>query len=155
MTNKTCCFFGHREVDNPEKIREKLFCEIEFLIKKGYDTFLLGSKSDFNALCKDVLTEIKKEYPFICRIYVRAEFPYIDEDYKEYLLQSYEDTYFPERIVGSGKAVYVERNYEMIDKSGACIVYYKEEYLSPKRKSGTEIAYKYAERKGKLIINIV
>lgn len=50
------------------------------------------------AVCskKDYL-RVKEEYPDIKRIYVRAEFPYINDDYKNYLLKSYEDTYYPEK----------------------------------------------------------
>jgi len=83
---------------------------------------------------------------------VRAEYPYIDESYKAYLLESYEDSYFPKSVLGAGKASYVKRNYEMIDNSRFCIVYYKENYTPKGRKSGTKIAFTYAEKKKKNII---
>lgn len=83
---------------------------------------------------------------------MRAEYPYIDESYKAYLLESYEDTYFPKAVEGAGKASYVKRNCEMIDNSCFCIVYYKEDYTSKSRKSRTKIALTYAEKKKKNII---
>ena len=98
------------------------------------------------------MTKIKEKHPHIKRIYVRAEYPYISEHYKNYLLESYEDTYYPEHIIGSGKAAYVERNYEMIDNSQYCIVYYDEQNAPTTRKSGTKIALDYAIRKQKHII---
>lgn len=97
---------------------------------------------------------MKEKYPHIKRIYVRAEYPYISEDYKNYLLKRYEDTYYPEHIIGSGKAAYVERNYEMINLSRFCIVYYDESYAPTKRKSGTKIALEFAAKQGKPIITL-
>ena len=39
-------------------------------------------------------------------------------------MQSYDDTYYPERIAGSGRTAYVERNQIIIDRSDICNVYY-------------------------------
>lgn len=153
MQEKTCCFIGHRKIQESQALTNKLNKIIEMLITdKQVDTFLFGSKSRFNDLCLETVTQIKEKYPNIKRIYVRAEFPDISDDYKAYLLKSYEDTYYPERIVGAGKAVYVERNCEMIDHSHFCIVYYDKESVSATRKSGTEIALRYAEKHHKQII---
>ena len=88
------------------------------------------------------------------RVYVRAEFPHIDNKYKEYLSNNYEETYFPENIIRSGKAAYVERNFEMINKSDFCVIYYDKENLPTNRKSGTKIACEYANKKEKIIINV-
>ena len=135
------------------------------ILTKGADTFLFGSKSKFDELCHEVVTELKKEYPHIKRIYVRAEFPYIDESYRKFILKKYEDTFYPESIMNAGKAAYVERNYTMINMSDYCICYYDEGYLPPRRKkgrkelfeyqpeSGTKIAYEYAGKKGLNIYN--
>lgn len=165
---KTCCFFGHRKIAEADELRERLYKLIEALIIYKYvDTFLFGSKSEFDKLCLEVVTELKDKYPHIRRIYVRAEYEYISDGYKKYLLQSYDDTYYPERISGSGRAAYVERNQIMIDCSDICVVYYNENYLPPKRKnsrrdltdyqpkSGTKIAYEYAQKKKKDIVNVI
>ena len=67
----------------------------------------------------------------------------------------------------AGKASYVERNQEMINNSKFCVVYYDENYLPPRRKnsrrdlfdyqpkSGTAVAYDYAVKKKKEIINVL
>ena len=155
MKEKTCCFFGHREINETEELKSKLMEIIEKLIvDEKVDTFLLGSKSQFNNLCLELVTAIKEKYPHIKRIYVRAEYPDINEQYTNYLLESYEETYYPEHIRSSGRAAYVERNYEMINKSKFCIVYYDEPKAPTTRKSGTKIALDYAVKKGKQIINI-
>ena len=153
MLENICCFIGHREINVTDELKEKLRVVIEHLITdESIDTFLFGSKSHFDDLCYDIVTEIKKKYPHIKRIFVRAEYPYIDESYVAYLLKSYEDTYFPKSVLGAGKASYVKRNCEMIDNSRFCIVYYKEDYTPKSRKSETKIALAYAEKKKKNII---
>ena len=156
MKEKTCCFFGHRTINETEDLKERL-CEIieKLIVEEKVDTFLFGSKSRFNSLCLELVTEMKEKYPRIKRVYVRAEYPYISEDYKNYLLKIYEDTYYPEHIIASGRAAYVERNYEMINKSHFCVVYYNEHHSPTTRKSGTKIALDYAIKLGKQIINAV
>ena len=153
MELHTCCFFGHRKINETEELKLKLVETIEKLItQNSVDTFLFGSKSRFNDLCYEIVSKIKEKYPHIKRIYVRAEYPDIDETYKNYLSESFEETYYPEKIIGAGKASYVERNYEMIDNSHYCIVYYDEPNAPTTRKSGTKIALDYAIKQNNEII---
>ena len=146
-------FFGHRTINETEGLKLGLYRIIERLItQNNVNTFLFGSKSRFDSLCLEIVTILKEKYPHIKRIYVRAEFPYISEVYKSYLLTFYDDTYYPEKIKGAGRAVYVKRNCEMIDNSRFCIVYYDEKYTPENRKSGTKIALDYAIKQEKKII---
>ncbi|MBQ8912163.1 MAG: hypothetical protein IJY89_06300 [Clostridia bacterium] len=127
MQEYTACFFGHRTIDETEDLKRSLTAAIENLITaEGVDTFLFGSKSRFDSLCLELVTAFKEKYPHLKRVYVRAEYPEITETYKAYLLRSYEDTYYPEKLRNAGKAAYVERNRELIDRSRFCIVYYSE-----------------------------
>ena len=152
MCINTCCFFGHREINETEELKNHLCETIEKLIvDENVDTFLFGSKSRFDDLSYEIVTKLKEKHPHIKRMYVRAEYPYIDANYKAYLLQRYEDTYYPEKIMNVGRAAYVKRNYEMIDNSNFCIVYYDESNAPTTRKSGTKIALDYAKRKKKEI----
>ena len=149
------CFIGHKYIENEEELASSLKSTVITLIEKGANTFLFGSGSEFNSLSWQVVTELKTNYPTIKRVYVRSAYPNIDKDYEEYLLCSYEETYFPDRIQNAGKASYVERNNEIIDKSTYCIFYYNESYTPiSKRNSGTRIAYEYALKKKKDIINL-
>ncbi len=155
MKENTCCFFGHRTINETVELRTKLTESIEELITgKKADTFLFGSKSQFDSLCLELVTKLKEKYPHVKRIYVRAEFPYINDDYLTYLLKSYDDTYYPEKLHGAGRAAYVERNYEMINNSKYCIVYYDEQNAATIRKGGTKIALDYALKKGREVILI-
>lgn len=156
MKNITCSFFGHRTIKETEKLKEKLYNIIDELInKQNVRIFLFGSKSQFNSLCYEIVSEFKNTYPNIKRIYIRAEYPYINDDYKGYLLTRYEDTYFPEKIINAGRAVYIERNFEMINKSKFCVICYDEANLNGKQRSGTKIAYEYAVKHSKKIINLL
>ncbi|MBE6643517.1 MAG: DUF1273 domain-containing protein [Ruminococcaceae bacterium] len=153
MKENTCCFFGHRTINETEELRTKITETVERLItNENVDTFLFGSKSEFDRLCLELVTKLKEKYPHVKRIYVRAEFPFINDDYLNYLLKSYDDTYYPEKLHGAGRAAYVERNYEMINNSKYCIVYYDEQNAPTTRKSGTKIAIDYAIKKGSDVI---
>ncbi|MBO5358890.1 MAG: DUF1273 family protein [Clostridia bacterium] len=153
MNEKICCFLGHREIKKTNELKKQLSAVIENLIlNENINTFLFGSKSSFNSLCYKTVSEIKEKYLNIKRVYVRAEFAEIDEGYKMYLLERYEDTFFPENILKSGKAVYIKRNFYMIDQSNICVFYYDENYLPKNRKSGTKIALDYAIKKNKKVI---
>ncbi len=151
--SQACCFVGHRTINETEKLKIRLCETIEKLIVDEHvDTFLFGSKSRFNSLCLELVSQIKEKYPYVKRVYVRAEYPCISEQYKDYLLESYEDTYYPEKIMNAGRAAYVKRNYEMIDNSNFCIAYYDELNAPTTRKSGTKIALDYAKHKKKKIL---
>ena len=149
------CFIGHRVIEKTKGLEALLEETVVTLIKKGATNFLFGSKSAFNDLAWEVVTRLKKEYPFIKRVYVRSTYQNIEKSYEEYLLQFYEETYFSKKLENAGKSSYVKRNFEMIDCSTYCVFYYDESYVaSLKRNSGTKIAYAYALKRKKKIINV-
>ena len=96
----------------------------------------------------DVLVEDEKQLTEL----IKAEYPDISDDYKAYLLTRYEQTYYPAGVLGAGKAVYIERNYEMINKSRYCIFYYDEKCAPTARKSGCKLALEYAHKQHKEIM---
>ena len=70
-TSHSCCFFGHRKINETPELIERLTNEIEVLItEKEVDTFYFGSKSEFNSLCHKVVSDLKEKYPHIKRVYV-------------------------------------------------------------------------------------
>ena len=165
-TTNTCCFFGHRKIDETGELKNNLYEIIENLIvNEKVDTFLFGSKSQFDDLCHKIVSELKEKHPYIKRIYVRSAFQHIPDWYEESLLKHYEGTYFPEHMENAGRASYVERNQVMINHGKFCVVYYDKNYLPPRRKnskrdlfdyqlqSGTAVAYDYAVKNKKIIIN--
>ena len=175
--HKKCCFIGHRKIKETNELRERLKEIIEDMItNKNVREFLFGSKSEFDSLCHQEVSELKVKYENIKRIKYtcKSEGCYLEREkdkwkkilsdrlsLKEKIDCYEEEKEFKEKYV-SGKASYIERNQEMIDYSEYCVFYYDKEYepivktnaIINKPKSGTEIAYKYAKRKGKEIINV-
>ena len=59
---KTCSFFGHRDTLQTEELKDNVSETVERLIvKEGFDTFLFGSRSQFDELCHIVVTELKEK----------------------------------------------------------------------------------------------
>ena len=93
-----------------EELKNNLKCCIEELIvHRNVINFMFGSRSKFDELCYEITSELKRKCQHIKRIYVRAEYQYIKEGYRDYFLTYYEDTYFSSGISCAGKAVYIER----------------------------------------------
>ena len=150
-----CCIIGHREIALTQKLKENVCLIVRNLIENGVDTFLFGSRSEFNKLCYDIVTELKREFVIIERVFVRAEYPIIDEWYYEYLTKFYEDSYYYDKDLKNGKLSYIKRNEHLIDCSDCCLFYYNENYVpKTKTKSGTSLAYEYALKKKKVIHNL-
>ena len=61
--------------------------------------------------------EVKKIRPNVKMIYVRAEYPHINEDYKDCLLNFYDEPYLPDRILNAGRAACIERNFHMVERA--------------------------------------
>lgn len=144
--------------------------------------FLFGTRSDFNSLCHKVISELKGKYPQVVRIaYTSFHEAVVLQDeakwyestmslllHREVHLEGYEEEVTPEALRKSGKATYIERNQMMIDAADYCVFYYDENYRPKRRelsrkflhntlsseRSGTELAYRYALRKKKNIINV-
>lgn len=178
---KSCCFIGHRntKLTDIELLDLKNIIE-DLIVNHGVSRFLFGSKSDFNYLCHDIVTQLKDEYPDISRCcytcrsescILEIERERLEKSYsaiikKDIFLQGYEEEIEFKNKFNAGKASYIERNYEMINTSDFCIFYYNENYLPIRRKSlkdlgistqgnsGTKLSFKYAKSKKKNIINI-
>ena len=99
MSSHVCCFIGHREIEETDGLKNGLAALIEALIREeGVEVFLFGSRGRFNALCYEIVSRLQQKYPHIKRVYVRAEYPYIQESYETYLLKQYEESYFPPSV---------------------------------------------------------
>ncbi len=152
LIDNTCCFIGHRTIENKPHLYEQVKESVLNLIKtENISTFLFGSKSQFDDLCLEVVTELKNIYPHIKRVYVRAVYDYIEDDYRNYLLTLYDETVYAEKSRNANRLAYIKRNEEMINNSCTCVFYYK--YDTPH--SGTAIAFKYAQKHKRKIIEII
>lgn len=172
------CFIGHRTIEDAEQIRQRVIDTVATLIEKGADTFLFGSRSDFDMICWEVVTNFQVNYPNVKRISYTAphETSFTSKEERERFEQlaqritkSEVHCADYEEVVASNNAnknAYIMRNQEMIDAADICVFYYNERYLPPLKKptnsfipsrqsqSGTAIAYTYAKQKKKEIINV-
>ena len=116
--NKSCCFFGHREVTH--NIRDKLTVVIEKLItEENVTEFYVGNQGQSDSMVYSVLKELKARYPQISYIVVLAYMP--DEHIKELYG---EDTLFPDGLEGVPKKFAIsKRNDWMIQQSGFVVCY--------------------------------
>ncbi len=147
-------FLGHRKIENREKTRTLTTTVIAKLIDQGADTFLFGSKSEFDSLCYEIVSDFKRSNPRLQRIYVRAEYEFINDDYTSYLLERFESTFFPKEVSNAGRAAYIKRNQVMIDLCDLAVIYYNENYSPSKSHSGTARAVEYLLKRKKHFINI-
>ena len=115
---KTCCFFGHREVMH--NIRPRLTAIIEKLITEYSVTeFYVGNQGQFDRMVYSVLKKLKSKYPQIKYTVVLAYMP--DEHIKELYG---EDTLFPDGMETVPKRFAIsKRNDWMIQQSGYAVCY--------------------------------
>lgn len=181
MDEKTCSFFGHRNTKlNDEQLEKLENYIVDLIVNHNVNTFLFGSRSNFDFVCHKIVTELKAQFPHIIRkcytcrsetCILESERAYWEEIYSRFykekttLLGIEEEVEYKTKYT-SGKASYVERNQAMIDDSDYCVFYYDENYNPPIRKyskrsicyyqpkSGTALAYTYAKQKKKIVFNI-
>ena len=164
---KACSFFGHRDTEQTEELKQKVRETIERLIvEEGVDAFLFGSRSKFDELCHMVVTELKEKYPHIQRIAYLCKHEsgcLAGEGKKEQCrikeltgrdvyVRAFEDIKKSDRVNSAGRAAYVERNYLMIDDSE--FVIFKLLKNCENQKKGTYLALRYLERKKKMALFI-
>ena len=148
-------FIGHRNIKKTEGLKHKLSNIVIDLIGEGVDTFLFGSKSQFDDFCYEIVTELQKKYPHVRRVEVRASHENLPQMYVDIALKYYEETIFPKSVSGAGYRSYIKRNQAMIDMCDVLVVYYDADSTTlAKTRSGTMLAVDYARRKGKRIINL-
>ena len=162
---KSCSFFGHRDTPQTDELKQKIRETVERLITEdGIDTFLFGSRSQFDELCHIVVTELKEKYPNISRIAYLCKHESgclmgtgmeLKRKIKgiagrDTYVAEYEEIKKSDRVDSAGCASYVERNQWMIDESDCLILYYNEGIGL--KSSGTKLAMEYAKRKKSLAI---
>lgn len=145
----TVAFFGHRQLDNLEKVERLLEKYVtDLLDKKEYVDFIVGRNGDFDYLVGSVITSIKKEYKHNNSLILVL--PYTIAEYKRKYLESYYDEV---EISSFAKGVYPKqaiekRNKEMVDRANIVICYVTKKY------GGAYTAVKYAYKQGKQVINL-
>ncbi len=170
MEARSCCFIGHRKIEDHEAVFEKVKAVVEdLIINQNVRFFYFGSRSEFDDICHRAVTELQERYPFLVRINYNCKSEYVvKKEEKEELerirkaigktdrpLKDFDGAKASERRLRAGRASYVERNEEMIADSDICVFFYREGTLPiAHQKSGTQIAFAYALAKKKPILNL-
>ena len=163
---KTCCFIGHRRIEGEKALWKNIHLAVERLIGRGVEEFIFGDRSEFNDLCNEVVAELQETYPQIRRIQFRVAHPVTEGNSLRFMQRDYDESAFPGGIHQVGRAAYEQRNQAMIRASRYCIFYYNPLYTPrpcrrPKKEtsaappmSGTQLAYQYAQKSRKILINL-
>lgn len=138
-----CTFFGHR--DCPETVKGRLRETLLDLIEHyEVDLFYVGNQGRFDAITRDVLRELKKEYPQIAYAVVLA---YMPEKKKE--PDDISDTIVPEGLEFVHPRYAISwRNEWMLKRSDYVVTYITHDWGG---------AYRYAQkaiRQSKCICNL-
>ncbi len=142
MTEKICCFCGHRNIisDNLQEKTESVL--IELIETKGYNTFFSGHMGEFDKLCETVIIRLKKKYPQIklCRISAYYRHNIDKEFFDEIIIPDLGNIHY-KRAIGA-------RNNWMAQKADLLLCYVYKDY------GGAYDMKKYAEKNGTEIINL-
>ena len=138
----TCTFFGNG--NTPTKIKDQLkHILIDLIENKNVNMFYVGNNGNFDHMVRETLKELKNFY----NINYYVVFAYIP---KKDIYSNYEDSiYFDELNFKPYKVRIVERNKLMLQKSDIVVTYVAE------ITGGAAEFKRLAERKGKLVINIL
>ena len=133
-------FCGHREVQEPEKVRKWLYKTVELLIREGADCFYLGGYGQFDTMAAGVVHELKQKYPQIRSVLV---LPYLD---REYDASGYDESAYPPLENVPRRYAISKRNEFMVDNVDVVVAYVIYGF------GGASKTLQYAERNNKRII---
>lgn len=154
MTDKTCCFTGHRKIpaDQYQTIAEETEKIIEKLIEQGYLFFYAGGALGFDTIVEKAVINLKEKYPKIALVLVlpctTQSAKWSDED-----KETYEKIKAKANIILHLYNKYTwgcmhERNRFLVDNSSVCVC-----YLTQNR-GGTVYTVNYAKKNGLPVLNV-
>ena len=148
----TVAFFGHRYIDNPFRIEERLEEHIyRLLAEKEYVDFLVGRDGEFDQFASSAVLRIRKRYRddnsslILVLPYARAEYLNNEESYHNYYSEV-EISY--EASKAHPKAAIQIRNREMVDRADLILCCIERE------QGGAWQTVQYAIKQGKTVINL-
>ena len=148
----TVAFFGHRYIDNPFRIEERLEEHIyRLLAEKEYVDFLVGRDGEFDQFASSAVLRIRKRYRddnsslILVLPYARAEYLNNEESYHNYYSEV-EISY--EASKAHPKAAIQIRNREMVDRADLILCCIEREH------GGAWQTIQYAIKQGKTVINL-
>lgn len=146
--NNVCSAFGHREVyENIEDEIDKIINEL--IENHNINTFFTGGMGAFDGIFSSAVRRAQKHNPDIKLILVKPYFSAELNRHKSNYQARYSSVIVPDVLIDVHyKSAITKRNKWMIDNSDYCICYVSRDF------GGAYTAMKYAEKKGKLYINL-
>ena len=148
----TVAFFGHRYIDNPFRIEERLEEHIyRLLAEKEYVDFLIGRDGEFDQFASSAVLRLRKRYRddnsslILVLPYARAEYLNNEESYHDYY-SDVEISYAAS--MAHPKAAIQIRNREMVDRADLILCCIERE------QGGAWQTIQYAIKQGKTVINL-
>ena len=131
----TVTFCGHRQLQQPDEVRQWLYAIIQKLILQGADTFYLGGYGAFDEMAAGVLGEWKKQYPKIQRLLVLA--------YPNRVQSAgiYDGTVYPPLESVPHRLAIVRRNQWMVDAADVVVACISHDW------GGAAVTLRYARKK--------
>ena len=153
MEMYTVSFFGHRIIDDLDKVQNELENIISKIVSEHeYVQFLVGRDGDFDIIAASAVRKVKKTL-FVDNVDLNLVLPYMRAEVSnniEYMLDYYNDIQVDnDARKAHFKAAIKIRNQNMVKKSQLVICYVE------KNKGGAYNAMKYAQKQGCTVINIV
>ena len=152
----TISFFGHRQIFNSEKVRNKLYNYLKQRLKDVIARVLVGTHGDFDRLAFGVCKQLKREgYNIdISLVYTSQKQLTKDMDLDKYLgeykdievvMYEIENEHYKRQIIIS--------NHKMVDQSDEVVVYYtgKPQW---QLHNGTRRIVQYCKTKNRFVTNI-
>lgn len=133
-------FCGHREVQEPEKVRKWLYETVSGLIREGADVFYLGGYGGFDRMALSVVNKAKEAHPDVRAILV---LPYLDRSMD---LDAYDGSVYPPLEKVPRRFAISRRNRWMVDQADVVVAYVIHEW------GGAATTLRYAEAKRKTIM---
>ena len=133
-------FCGHREVQEPEKVRKWLYETVSGLILEGADVFYLGGYGGFDRMALSAVNKAKEAHPGLRAILV---LPYLNSSMD---LDAYDGSIYPPLEKVPRRYAISRRNRWMVDQADVVVAYVIHEW------GGAATTLRYAEAKKKTIM---
>ena len=137
----TVTFCGHREVDEPEQVREWLRETVRRLAETGAAEFCMGDNGAFDRMAAGVVSELRRDFSGIRSVLILA-YP----DHPAYDAALYDGSVYPGLESIPRRFAISHRNRWMVERADCVLVYVRYGW------GGAAQTLEYARRKGKRVI---
>ena len=148
-----CCFTGHRNVKDADRVKLALIDATENMAENGVSVFVCGGALGFDTLAAQAVLELKERYPVKLCLYLPCDnqtegWDVADAEEYERIKALADEVFYVNHGKGTASLM-KKRNRAMVEAADYCIC-----YLNGEQRSGTAQTVRMAEEKGIEIINL-